>query len=82
MLGIYYQQITMASIWKEPREGQKAIRHVATMRVSLEVTAVGRRVRVPTLGLVWQRSMCSVAAMVKKMTVKSDFTTKIFYTNT
>ena len=72
----------MASIWKEPREGQKAIRHVATMRVSLEVTAGGRRVRVPMLGLVWQRSMCFVAAMAKEMNVNSDFTTKIFSTNT
>ena len=44
------------------------------MKVSLRVTAYGREVMIPILGLVWQESMCAVAAaMSRKTNLKSDF---------
>ena len=43
------------------------------LKVSLRVTACGREVIMPILGLVWQESMCAVAAMSRKTNVKSDF---------
>ena len=49
------------------------------LKVSLRVTACGREVIMPILGLVWQESMRAVAAMSKKTTVKSDFTRFLFH---
>ena len=73
---IYYGQRTMTSIWNEVLERRIAMRHVVTTKVSLRVTAGGHEVRIPMLGLVWQESMCAVAAMSKKTTVESAFTTQ------
>ena len=48
-------------------------RQAVTTKVSQRVTACGREVIMPILGLVWQEFMCAVAAMSRKTTVKSDF---------
>ena len=42
------------------------MRHVVTTKVSLRVTTGGHEVRIPMLGLVWQKSMCAVAANVQE----------------
>ena len=49
-------------------------RQAVTTKVSQRVTACEREVIMPILGLVWQEFMCAAAAMSRKTTVKSDFT--------
>ena len=51
-----------------------SMKQAVTTKVSPRVTACGREVMMPILGLVWQESVCAVAAMSRKTTVKSDFT--------
>ena len=77
----------MTSIWKEPREGQKAIRHVVFGRVALEVTAGGRGVSGQSTNAGFGMAevhvfRCGSGQEDDCKSVNSDFTTNIFYTNT